>query len=162
MVVGAFLVGLSALFTGVANLLMRAGLFQARPFNLSVRAVAGVARQPLFLLGVLVYAIAVILWLKVLRRQELITSYTVLVGLTFVIVNVGAAIWFHERISLVKLGGLCVIVSGIALVSGSTKNAERRAAQAGLTEHESPGIHEGSEEVSQATLEIVSDGWDKL
>jgi len=53
----------------------------------------------------------------VLSVAEVSTSYPVLVGLTFVMVSVGAVLWFRESISLLKVVGMAVILAGIVLVT---------------------------------------------
>lgn len=118
---GLWLVILSALCTVVANLMMRGGILRNGSFTLSLDALRSqmlsLARQPLFVLGVIFYALAALLWFDVLSREKLSTSYPLLVSLTFVFVTLGAMVFFHEQISWQKVVGLAVILLGIVLVA---------------------------------------------
>lgn len=118
---GLWLVILSSLCTVVANLMMRGGILRNGSFTLSLitlrSQMLSLARQPLFVLGVIFYALAALVWFDVLARENLSTSYPLLVSLTFVLVTVGAMIFFHEHISWQKVLGLVIILVGIVLVA---------------------------------------------
>jgi multidrug transporter EmrE-like cation transporter len=118
---GLSLVILSAFCTVVANLMMRAGVLRNGSFTLSLgtlkNQILSLARQPLFVIGVGFYAVAAIIWFSVLSRENLSTSYPLLVSLTFVLVTLGAMVFFHEQISWQKVVGLGVILVGIVLVA---------------------------------------------
>lgn len=118
---GLWLVILSSLFTVVANLMMREGILRNGSFMLSLQTlrsqIFSLIRQPLFVLGVVFYALAALIWFDVLSRENLSTSYPLLVSLTFVLVTVGAMVFFHEQLSWQKLAGLGIILLGIVLVA---------------------------------------------
>lgn len=118
---GLGLVILSSLCTVVANLMMRGGILRNGQFTLSLDSLKSqtlsLARQPLFILGVVFYALAALIWFDVLSRENLSTSYPLLVSLTFVLVTVGAMVFFHEQISWQKVMGLLIILAGIMLVA---------------------------------------------
>lgn len=118
---GLWLVILSSLCTVVANLMMRGGILRNGSFTLSLitlrSQMLSLARQPLFVLGVIFYALAALVWFDVLARENLSTSYPLLVSLTFMLVTVGAMIFFHEHISWQKVLGLVIILVGIVLVA---------------------------------------------
>jgi len=111
----------SALLTVCANLMMRHGLVLAGGLNMQGDGILGLmlrlAKQWTFALGLLAYALAALVWFRVLSVAEVSTSYPVLVGLTFVMVSVGAVLWFRESISLLKVVGMAVILAGIVLVT---------------------------------------------
>ncbi len=116
-----WLVIFSSLCTVVANLLMRGGILRTGSFTLSLSSfltqIFSLVRQPLFVLGAVFYAVAALLWFDVLSRENLSTSYPLLVSLTFVLVTMGAMVFFHERISWQKIVGLGIILAGIILVA---------------------------------------------
>jgi len=118
---GLVLVILSALCTAVANLLMRGGILQTGAFTLSLGAmknqVVSLSHQPLFVVGVILYGVAAVIWFDVLSRENLSTSYPLLVSLTFILVTLGAMMFFHEHVSWQKVLGLGVILGGILLVA---------------------------------------------
>lgn len=118
---GLGLVALAAILTAVANLLLRGGMLRYGTFHLTsdrlFSDLLGLAAEPVFLLGVLFYGLAAIVWFAVLSVENLSTSYPVLVGMTFALVAAGAVAVFGEALSAQKLLGLFVIISGIALVA---------------------------------------------
>jgi multidrug transporter EmrE-like cation transporter len=120
---GLLMVVFSALCTVVANLMIRAGILSAGGFNLSLNTLKSqtsvLVRQPLFLGGFIIYAVAAIIWFRVLSTENLSTSYPLLISLTFLLVTVGASFFFHEQISLQKVLGLTIILAGIVVVASA-------------------------------------------
>lgn len=118
---GLLLVGVSGLLTVASNLMLRAGVTRAGGFALSLRTLVSdllrLARQPLVLVGLTLYATTALLWFRVMSTENLNSSYPVLVGLTFVLVTLGATVFFHEPVSWQKVLGLGVILAGIVLVA---------------------------------------------
>jgi multidrug transporter EmrE-like cation transporter len=118
---GLLLVVLSALLTFASNLLLRAGVTRAGGFELSagglIGNLLGLARQPLFICGMALYATAAIVWFRVIATENLSTTYPLLVSMTFVLVTTGAVVFFREPISWQKVLGIGVILVGIALVA---------------------------------------------
>ncbi|HVP37712.1 MAG TPA: hypothetical protein VMS93_00865 [Candidatus Saccharimonadales bacterium] len=115
----------SALLTACANLMMRHGLLQAGGLQIQGGGVLGVvarlAREWTFVVGVLAYALAAVVWFRVLSIAEVSTSYPILVGLTFTLVTVGAVLWFRESASLLKVAGIAVILAGILLIARAAR-----------------------------------------
>lgn len=112
----------SALLTVAANLLLRAGVEGAgvAPGLADLPATLWrLARQPLFDLGFLLYGLAALLWFRVIASEPLSTAYPLLVSLTFVLVTLGAVVFYREPVSLAKMAGLAVILVGILIVSRS-------------------------------------------
>ncbi|MEI7899364.1 MAG: hypothetical protein WCK89_03870 [bacterium] len=116
----------SALLTACGNLMLRNGLVQAG--GLSIRAdgtiglLVRLAKQWTFVLGFVGYALAALIWFRVLSISEVSSSYPIQVGLTFVVVCVGAVLLFRESISPVKVVGIAVILIGVVLVAtGSSR-----------------------------------------
>ena len=105
----------------IANLSFRASLLR-QPKSLgsiSVRYFLWLLAQPLFILGLIFYALSAVVWIKVISnsQNELTSSYPILVGLTFVLVTLGAVFFFEERAAWQNLVGIIVILSGIVIVS---------------------------------------------
>ena len=118
---GLLLVGLSALLTVASNLMLREGVTRAGGFGLSLEKLVGdlarLARQPLFVAGLALYAMAALVWFRVISTENLNSSYPVLVSLTFVLVTLGATVFFREPVSWQKVMGLGLILVGVLLVS---------------------------------------------
>jgi len=118
---GLRLIVISALMTGAANLLLRAGLLKFGDFSLAAHQVVGsllqLLFQPLFMLGVLFYGLAAIVWFSALSKLDLSIGYPILVGLTFVLVASGSSVFFAEPIGLQKLLGMLIILGGITVIA---------------------------------------------
>jgi multidrug transporter EmrE-like cation transporter len=111
----------SALLTACANLMMRHGLVQAGGPRVHDVGVLGLllrlAGEWTFVVGLVAYVLAALVWFRVLSVAEVSTSYPILVGLTFVMVSVGAVLWFRESIGVLKIAGIAAILIGIVLVA---------------------------------------------
>lgn len=118
---GLLLVGIAALLTALANLLLRGGVLRFGEFSLSpdriTAGLVGLASQPVFMAGVVFYGLAAIVWFSAISVEDLSTSYPVLVGLTFVLVASGAVFFFQEAFSIQKLFGMMLILGGIFVVA---------------------------------------------
>jgi multidrug transporter EmrE-like cation transporter len=120
---GLLLVILSAVSTVAANLMMRTGVTRAGGFGVGSRPlsqqVLELGQQPLFVIGVLLYGFAALVWFRVLSTEDLSSSYPLLISLTFVLVTLGAVVLFREHLNPQKLVGLAVILTGVVLVARS-------------------------------------------
>ena len=105
--VGLGLVFLTAACTAVGNLLMRRGVLHSGVFStpgLSVQKhTMALGREPLFVIGVVLYGVAAVVWLRVMATEQLSTSYPIVVAITFFLVTIGALLMFQENLSFQKL-----------------------------------------------------------
>lgn len=118
---GLLLIGIAAVLTAVANLLLRGGVLAHGGLSLAPGRVLsdllGLAMQPMFVSGFIFYGMAALVWFSVLAVEDLSASYPVLVGLTFVLVAAGAVFFFSESFSWQKLLGMLIILGGIVVVA---------------------------------------------
>ena len=101
------------------NFLMKAGISRAGGFGFSLGGLFGLLRQPAFDGGFLLSGFAALMWFRLLSTQRLSTCYPLFVGLTYLLMTLGALYLFREKLSAQKLAGLGAIVLGIALVARS-------------------------------------------
>lgn len=120
---GWILVMMSAGLTVMANLLMRAGVDRAGGFCIEFAklhtSILGLAKQPMFDIGIVLYALASLVWFRVLSTEPLSVAYPVLTSTTFMLVTLGAVVLFRESLNVYKIAGLLIIFSGIVLISRS-------------------------------------------
>jgi len=118
---GLIIVCLAAVLTVASNLMLRAGVVRAGGFNPTsgtvFEALVQLTQQPLVLIGLAAYALAALVWFRVISTENLNTCYPILVGLTFTFVTLGATLFFREPVSWIKVMGLGMIFLGIAIVS---------------------------------------------
>lgn len=110
-----------AVLTTLANLLLRHGLLKSGGLtSYSGSWLAGwwsTLLQPSFLAGIVLYGLAAVVWFYALSVTEVSTGYPLLVGLTFVLVTLGAVTVFKETLSPFKIAGIITILAGIAFVA---------------------------------------------
>ncbi len=113
----AMLLIVSSVLMGLANLCVKSATTRAQGLGASVSFVIAVARQPVFILGMLLVVIASVLWMRVLSLIGLTTAYPVFVSLTYAVVAIGAIMLFGERVSAQKLMGTALLIAGIFFIS---------------------------------------------
>jgi multidrug transporter EmrE-like cation transporter len=116
---GWLLVLINALLAVIANLMLRSGVEKAGGLDQGISGFVNLAKQPLFDFGIVLYALATLVWIRVLSVEPLSVAYPVLVSITFLLVTMGAALLFCESLSWHKILGLMVILAGILIVSRS-------------------------------------------
>jgi multidrug transporter EmrE-like cation transporter len=122
---GLVLLVVSAIMTTMANLLLRAGLDRAGGFSpdgpiAAFQEFVRLFAEPRFATGFTLYFLAALVWFRVIGHEPLSTAYPVMVGLTFVMVSIGAILIFREPMPVRKAAGLAVILAGIAIASTSS------------------------------------------
>ena len=73
--------------------------------------------NPGIILGLALYLVGFVLWVKVLSTVDISLAYPIFISLAFVIVVVGSRIFFGESLNLLKILGIAVIALGIIVVS---------------------------------------------
>ena len=73
---------------------------------------------PYIFLGLVLYAIAMLLWLVILSRVELSYAYPML-SLSYVFIVLAAWLIFNENLSLLRLIGVLFICLGVMMVGRS-------------------------------------------
>jgi len=113
---GILLVILCSLSASFSNFLLRYSSNKIITLEHNWRFIFAILKDPLFLLGVLLYGIAGIIWIQVLASEQLSIAYPFLIGLTFIIITCGAILFFHENVTINKLLGFLIILFGIFMV----------------------------------------------
>lgn len=120
---GWFLVLISAALAVLANLLLRAGVDRAGGFGSDSAGIHlaffNLVRQPFFDVGIIMYALATLVWIRILSVEPLSVAYPALVSITFILVTLGAIVLFKESLNAYKTLGLLVIIAGIVIISRS-------------------------------------------
>ena len=115
---GLFLTIVSAFLTIFANLTLRHAVSTSE-FDFSVSHFLRLFLTPVFILGIVLYFAAMLVWFKVLVTEVLSSCYPVLVGITFFGVTLGAVFFYKEPVSLIKATGILAIILGIIIVARS-------------------------------------------
>ena len=94
------------------------GLSTATPGARPLEAALFMFMSPGVLVGLFLYGIGTLLWLQVLARTDLAQAYP-FVGLGFVITALFGAVLFGEPITLMRAGGILLVIAGICAIARS-------------------------------------------
>jgi multidrug transporter EmrE-like cation transporter len=75
--------------------------------------------NPFIILAILAYGLGVIFYMIMLSRLDLSFLYPVMVALGLVLATLVSAFIFNEQISLVRLGGIGMVVVGVFMLAAS-------------------------------------------
>jgi len=100
------------------QLILKAGMNSFGPLQLSVETVLRMATNPLLLVGIAIFGVSALLWLRALMKADLSFAYPFL-SLTYIAVLVGGAVLFQENITLPRVVGFALIISGVWIVARS-------------------------------------------
>lgn|GEM_PF-645931 len=115
---GIVLTVIAAAMTAAANLVLRKSLAQTANNGSDIQCLMKLLLfDASFVVGILLYGMAMILWLKVVSMQPVGTAYPILVGLTFVMLLLGAVFFINEPLTFKKIAGTILIIAGITIVA---------------------------------------------
>lgn len=89
---------------------------EASPSGLSIRSISVTLLNPWILLGLVLYAVATLLWFYVLKRAPLSLAYPIQ-SLSYVLGLLVSRYVFHETIPWTRWVGVLVILFGVAIVA---------------------------------------------
>lgn len=114
---------LTAATTVAANILLRVGLTKAGGLGVSSRGLIAdlisLALEPVFVVGVLLYGAAALLWFHVLSSSTLSVAYVLLISIAFIGMTAMDTVFFGTSLGAMKAAGIGVILCGILLVAFS-------------------------------------------
>jgi multidrug transporter EmrE-like cation transporter len=118
---GIVLVIIASTIMAVSSLMLRHSIGVVGGFGSSAEGLIGdiskLLLQPVFVIGVFLYAGATLLWMKVMSTEPISIGYPILVATSFVVIGTGAAYFFGESLSVPKLVGMAVIIVGVIIAS---------------------------------------------
>jgi len=109
-----------AVLTGaVAQTMMKFGTRQVGTFGDTpfLQYLLKLLLSPLIWVAIASYGFGVIFYMFMLSRLDLSFLYPVMTALGLVFATVISAVILHEQISLVRLGGVALVIGGVFLVS---------------------------------------------
>jgi multidrug transporter EmrE-like cation transporter len=111
-----------AVLTGAfAQTMMKLGTRQVGAFGETqfVTYLVKLLLSPMVLLAIGSYGFGVVFYMFMLSRLELSFLYPVMTALGLVLASIVSTVLFGEQISVVRLGGIVLMVAGVFLVSQS-------------------------------------------
>ena len=119
---GWFLVILSSLLAVCANLLLRAGVNKVdgvsrTTYSTLLHTSIQLAREPQFVIGLVLYGLTTMLWIKILSTEPLSIAYPAMVSISFALVTLGAVFFFQETLTINKIAGIIIVFSGLLIIA---------------------------------------------
>lgn len=111
----------SVAFNVTANILLKKGVtsfggISGEKANL-IADLSKAALSPFIIIGLTLYGLSFIIWLRVLSFNELSRAYPIFVSIVFLLTTVGSVIILRENVSLLRIMGVIIILSGIYIVA---------------------------------------------
>lgn len=106
-----------------ANILLKKGVTAAggisgEPAKLLVD-IPRVFASPLIIIGLALYGLSFVIWLRVLSFNDLSRAYPIFATIVFTLTTAGSIIFLKENISLARVVGMAIMLAGIYIVARS-------------------------------------------
>jgi len=111
------LIVVSAIINSSANLLIKLGARKIHAQKSIYEIFEVIFLNLPLLTGLLFFGLSFILYAYILSKVNLNIAYPILTSICFVMVNLGAFIFFGEKFSIMHIVGLIVIILGIWIIS---------------------------------------------
>lgn len=109
---------ISILLGSLAQIFLKKGMLAVGNVGIAdlLKAPERLIVVPWLYFGAGLYAMSLLLWLVVLSKIELSRAYP-MVSLGYLVTFIMGALLFRESVSLVKIGGLVLVMAGVALLA---------------------------------------------
>ena len=111
------------------NLLLKAGANtlesqQQAGASPSLLAMAKMALTNPWIIGAMICGIVnMATYIFALREFKVNTAYPIMISASCVIIAIGAAVWFSERLNPWQIAGMVLIIAGVWMIAGLAKTA---------------------------------------
>jgi len=113
----------SVTFNVTANILLKKGVlsFGGLSGNLTklFLEVSKAAANPFILIGLGLYGLSFLIWLRVLTFNDLSRAYPIFATVVFMFTTIGSIKFLNEDISILRIVGIAVMLLGIFIVARS-------------------------------------------
>lgn len=113
----------SVAFNVTANILLKKGVLAFGGISGQKAHIIGelakAAVTPYLWIGLSLYGLSFLIWLRVLSFNDLSRAYPIFAAVVFLFTTLGSMIFLKENISLLRVLGMIVIISGIYVVARS-------------------------------------------
>ena len=113
----------SVAFNVTANILLKTGVVKtggiaAETTNI-IASILKVATSPYIIVGLALYGLSFLIWLRVLTFNDLSRSYPIFATIVFLMTTLGSIIFLKENITPIRVVGIAVMLTGIFIVARS-------------------------------------------
>ena len=111
----------SVFFNVVANILLKTGVKSFGGISGQKAKLIGelskAASSPYIIVGLVLYGLSFIIWLRVLTFNDLSRAYPIFATIVFLLTTVGSAIFLKENVSSARVVGIIIMLIGIYIVA---------------------------------------------
>ena len=113
----------SVTFNVTANILLKTGVVKTGGISAETTDVITnmlkVATSPYIVIGLALYGFSFLIWLRVLTFNDLSRSYPIFATFVFLITTLGSILFLKESITILRVVGILIMLTGIFIVSRS-------------------------------------------
>jgi len=117
------LLSVSVAFNVTANILLKKGVLAFGGISGQkahiIPELLKAAVTPYLWLGLALYGLSFLIWLRVLSFNDLSRAYPIFAAVVFLFTTIGSLLFLKENISLLRVLGIVIIISGIYVVAHS-------------------------------------------
>ncbi len=114
----------SVAFGAVGQLILKAGMNSMvetyGKLQLTGATLLHMATNPLLIVGIAIFGVSTLLWLFALAKADLSFAYPFL-SLTYLAVLIGGAFLFGDKVTLPRVLGFVIIITGVFIVARSDR-----------------------------------------
>ncbi len=109
---------IAAIISAFGQVLLKYAMLKHGAISFTLKGLFHLLTEVRLIVALVIYAVALLMWLHILSKIPLSTAYPVL-AITYVIVPVLSIYFFAERISHMQILGICFVLVGVALIGGN-------------------------------------------
>ena len=113
----------SVTFNVTANILLKTAVTKTGGISAEstqiLTNIAKVAFSPYLSAGLILYGLSFLIWLRVLTFNDLSRSYPIFATIVFLMTTLGSVIFLKENITVIRVVGIAVMLTGIFIVARS-------------------------------------------
>lgn len=85
----------------------------------SIQSLMSIFTSPLVLIGIAMYSISFLIWLKIVKTQDLSYAFPIATAGTFILISTFSCLIYHENVSVLKIFGMFTILAGIVITANA-------------------------------------------
>lgn len=111
----------SVFFNVTANILLKTGVIKSGGISGEktrlISDLTHVIFNPFIVIGLGLYGLSFLIWLRVLTFNDLSKSYPIFAAIVFLFTTIGSLIFLKEHITVLRVVGMAIILLGIFIVA---------------------------------------------
>jgi len=106
---------IAAALSALGQISLKYAMLKHGSIELNIKGIASLILEPSLLLAIMIYSVAMLMWLQVLSKIPLSTAYPIL-AVTYILVPFLAYAVFGESIGKNQLIGMLLILAGVTMM----------------------------------------------